>query len=105
MNVAVRAGAPAQQRLFESMLATEIAKRIIGDRATVTFKESDRPASLVDRGDADLALTSSTELPPAGVVFSDPYARGFVVAYMFARLRVSQTSSPTTRPCSAYQSR
>jgi hypothetical protein len=80
MNVAVRAGAPAQQRLFESMLATEIAKRIIGERATVNFKESDRPASLVDRGDADLALTSSTESPPADVVFSEPYARDSVVA-------------------------
>ena len=80
MNVGIRAGIPAGQRLFESMLATEIAKRIIGERATVNFKESGDPSSLVGRGEADIALASSTDTPSAEVVFSEPYARASVVA-------------------------
>jgi hypothetical protein len=80
MTVAVRAGSPTSKRTFDSMLATEIAKRIIGDSATVNFKESGEPSALVARGQSDIALTTSDETQPAGVVFSDEYARGYVVA-------------------------
>jgi hypothetical protein len=80
MTVAVRAGSPTSKRTFDSMLATEIAKRIIGESATVTLKEGGEPSALVARGQGDIALTTSDETRPAGVVFSDEYARGYVVA-------------------------
>jgi len=82
--------AHGQKRALESALATQLAMRIIGPTARVDFRELGRDrASLVERGDVDVAMTSTAETPSANVVFSEPYADGGIV------LAVKRTSTVT----------
>lgn len=88
--VAIRVTAPAggqqqldaahsQKRALEGALAP-LAIRIIGPSARVEFREVGRDrASLVERGEADLAMTSTAEAASPNVTFSVPYASGGVV--------------------------
>lgn len=71
--------AHAQKRALEAAVATAVARRIIGAAARVEFKEIGRDrAGLVERGEADIAMTFA-DAATSGVAFSPPYAAGGIV--------------------------
>lgn len=94
--------AHAQKRALEAAVASALSKRIIGAGARVDFKELGRDrAGLVERGDADLAMTFAEAT--ASVAYSTPYAAGGIVlavkassAATDARALAGQTIAATT---------
>lgn len=72
--------AHSQKRALETAVATALAKRVLGDGATVQFRELGRDRwSPVERGEADMAMVSVAEAPSPGIVITVPYAAGGVV--------------------------
>lgn len=70
--------AHGQKRAFEDAVASAVAKLMLGPNARVQFKEMGRDrATLVERGEADLAMTFVDAAAPAA--FSTPYAAGGIV--------------------------
>lgn len=113
--IAIRVSAPpagvqqqdvahTQKRALEAAVATAVTRRIIGTAARVEFKELGRDrAGLVERGEADIAMTFA-DTTSSGVAFSPPYAAGGIVlavkgssAAVDARALTGQTIAATTQ--------
>jgi ABC-type amino acid transport substrate-binding protein len=72
--------AHSQKRAFETAVATELARKIIGRDAKVEFRELGRDRwGPVERGEADIAMVALAEAPSSAVVLSTPYATGGIV--------------------------
>ena len=72
--------AHGQKRAFESAIATDLVKRVLGPQATVQFVELGRNRwNPVEQGTAEIAMISAAEAPAQNVVLTPPYAKGGVV--------------------------
>lgn len=84
--------AHSQKRAFESAIATELTKRVLGPQATVRFVELGRDRwNPVEQGTADIAMISADQTPSPKVILTPPYAAGGVV---IAVKRDSQATEP-----------
>ena len=84
--------AHSQKRAFESAIATELTKRVLGPQANVQFVELGRDRwNPVEQGTADIAMISAGETPSPKVILTPPYAAGGVV---IAVKRDSQATEP-----------